>query len=189
MREQDMLVCKDKAAVVVFDLQLELIPLLLNGSQLLHDCCWVTEVAGEFDLPLLLTEHRKLGGLSVSLHEVAGHATRLEKEHFDALAEPPIAEYVAATGRDQYVLAGAETHVVVLQSALSLLAKGKTVFVLADTCSTRNQADHELGLARLRQNGVHLLTREMFFFELIRNSEDPRYLDLAKKYLDGRYIR
>jgi hypothetical protein len=163
--------------------------LLLNGSQLLHDCCWVAEVAGEFGLPLLLTEHKKLGGLSVSLHEVSGHATRLEKEHFDFLREPPVAAYLAATGRDQFVLAGAETHVVILQSALGLLERGKTVFVLADTCSTRNQVDHDVGLDRLRHNGVHLLTREMLFFELIRDSEDPRYLELAKKYLDGRYIR
>lgn len=180
---------KDKAAVVVFDMQLELIPLLLNGPQLLHDSCWVAEVAREFGLPLLLTEHKKLGGLSLSLHEVAGGATRLEKEHFDFLRERPIAEHVTASGRDQYVLAGAETHVVVLQSALGLLRRGKTVFVLADTCSARNLPDHEFGLARLQRSGVHLLTREMFFFELIGNSEDPRYLELAKKYLDGRYIR
>lgn len=184
-----MLVDKNRAAVVVFDMQLELIPLLLNGTQLLHDSCWVAEVAREFDLPLLLTEHKKLGGLSLSLHEAADSAARLEKEHFDFLQDAPVAEHVAASERDQYVLAGAETHVVLFQSALGLLERGKTVFVLADTCSARNQADHEVGLARLRDNGVHLLTREMFFFELIRNSEDPRYLDLAKKYLDGRYIR
>lgn len=184
-----MLVRADEAAVVVFDMQLELIPLLLNGSQLLHDTCWVADVAGEFGLPLLLTEHKKLGGLSLSLDEVAKGAHRLEKEHFDFLREPPIAQYVAESDREQYVLAGAETHVVLLQSALSLAGQGKTVFVLADTCSSRNRADHDLGLARLRHNGVHLITREMFFFELIRNSEDPRYLDLARKYLDGRYIR
>ncbi len=184
-----MLVRKDDAAIVVFDMQLDLIPLLLNGSQLLHDCCWVSEVARDFDVPLLLTEHEKLGGLSLSLHEVTEHATRLPKQHFDFLRESPAAEYVAATGRDQFVLAGAETHVAILQSAMGLLEQGKTVFVLTDTCSTRNQLDHEVGLDRLRHNGVHLITREMLFFELIRDSEDSRYLELAKKYLDGRYIR
>lgn len=184
-----MLVDVDRAAVVLFDMQLELIPLLLDGTQLLHNTCWVAEVAREFGLPLLLTEHKKLGGLSLSLHEAAEGALRLGKEHFDFLREDPIEHHVASSDRDQYVLAGAETHVVLFQSALSLVERGKTVFVLADTCSARNHADHELGLARLRQNGVHLITREMFFFELIRNSEDPRYLELAKKYLDGRYIR
>ncbi|MFD9737600.1 isochorismatase family protein [Umezawaea sp. NPDC059074] len=184
-----MLVDKDKAAVVVFDMQLDLIPLLVNGSQLLHDCCWVADVAREFDLPLALTEHRKLGGLSLSLHDLTHDAPRWEKEHFDFLREPHIAAEVAASDREQYVLAGAETHIVLFQSALSLLDLGKTVFLLADTCSARNRSDHDAGLDRLRAAGVHLLTREMFFFELIRNSEDPRYLELAKKYLDGRYIR
>ena len=184
-----MLIDKDNAAVLVFDMQLELIPLLVNGSQLLHDCCWTAEVAREFDLPLTLTTHKKLGGLSLALDDVAPDAPRLEKEHFDCLREPHIAEHVTATDRQQYVLAGAETHVVVFQSALSLLERGKTVFVLADTCSARNWSDHQAALDRLRLAGVHLVTREMFFFELIRNSEDPRYLQLAKKYLDGRYIR
>jgi hypothetical protein len=184
-----MLVSGDKAVVVIFDMQLELIPLLVNGSQVLHDCCWVAEMAREFDLPLLLTEHKKLGGLPLSLHEVTESVPRLEKEHFDFLREPHIAEHVASCDREQYVLAGAETHVVVFQSALSLVQRGKTVFLLADSCSSRNRSDHDVGIDRLRRNGVHLLTREMLFFELIGNSEDPRYLELAKKYLDGRYIR
>ncbi|QKV80363.1 isochorismatase family protein [Amycolatopsis sp. Hca4] len=184
-----MLVDKEKTAVVIFDMQLELIPLLVNGTQLLHDCCWLAEVARELALPLTLTEHKKLGGLSLSLSDAAQDAPRLEKEHFDFLREPHIEEHLAAADRDQYVLAGAETHVVILQSALSLLERGKSVFVLRDTCSARNRSDHDAGLDRLAAEGAQLITREMFFFELIRNSEDPRYLELAKKFLDGRYIR
>lgn len=184
-----MLVDKDKAAVVIFDMQLELIPLLADGTRLLHDCCWLADVSREFTLPLLLTEHKKLGGVSLSLLEAAQDTPRLEKEHFDLLTEPHMLQHVTETDREQYVLAGAETHVVIFQSALSLLGRGKTVFVLKDTCSARNQSDHEAGLDRLAAEGAQLMTREMFFFELIRNSEDPRYLELAKKYLDGRYIR
>lgn len=184
-----MLVDKDKVAVVLFDLQLELIPLLVDGTQLLHNCCWVADVSRDFDVPVTLTEHEKLGGLSLDLLEVAPDAPRFRKDHFDFLREPQIAEHVAATDREQYVLAGAETHVVLFQSALSLLQRGKTVYVLADTCSARNASDHEAGLERLRRAGAHLLTREMFFFELISTSESPRYLNLALKYLDGRYIR
>ncbi|WP_410638485.1 isochorismatase family protein [Amycolatopsis sp. lyj-346] len=184
-----MLVEKHKTAVVIFDMQLELIPLLVHGTQLLHDCCWLAEVSREFALPLTLTEHKKLGGLALSLVDAAPDAPRLEKEHFDFLREPPVEEHVTAEEREQYVVAGAETHVAILQSALGLLERGKSVFVLRDTCSARNRSDHDAGLDRLAAEGAQLITREMFFFELIRNSEDPRYLELAKKYLDGRYIR
>ena len=154
-------------------MQLEMIPLLRR----------------DFGLPTLLIEHQKLGEFPGSLKEVASDATRLEKTHFDMLHEPSIAQYVENSEREHYVLAGAETHVCIFQSALKLQERGKTVFVLANTCSTRYQVDHDVALARLRNNGVELLTREMFFFELIGRSDHPKYLDLARKYLDGRYIR
>ncbi|MDG9669441.1 isochorismatase family protein [Hahella sp. CR1] len=184
-----MLLQKEKASVVIFNMQLELIPLLQNGTQLLNDCRWLADMCCDLQVPTQIIEHKKLGKLSQSLTEVAREAEYLEKTHFDFMQEQAVAHSVEAARSDHYVLAGAETHVCILQSALRLKAQGKEVFLLADTCSARSQTDHQAALRRLEQNGVQLITREMFFFELIRHSEYPNYLDLAMKYLDGRYIR
>jgi nicotinamidase-related amidase len=184
-----MLLQREKASVVIFNMQLELIPLLKNGTQLLNDCRWLADMCCDLQVPTKIIEHKKLGKLSQSLTEVAKDAKYLEKIHFDFMQEQAIAHLVESERQDHYVLAGAETHACILQSALHLKALGKKVFLLADTCSARSQTDHEAALRRIEQNGVQLITREMFFFELIRHSEYPNYLDLAMKYLDGRYIR
>ncbi|NKD55168.1 MULTISPECIES: isochorismatase family protein [unclassified Haematospirillum] len=184
-----MLLQKEKASVVIFNMQLDLIPLLQNGTQLLNDCCWLADMCCDLQVPTRIIEHKKLGKLSRSLTEVAGKADYLEKTHFDFMEEPVAATAVEAAGQDHYVLAGAETHVCILQSAFRLQAQGKKVFLLADTCSARSRTDHEAALQRLGRSGIELITREMFFFELIRHSEYPNYLNLAMKYLDGRYIR
>ena len=183
-----MILDGNQVTVLLCDMQLELIPLLIDGTQLLHGCRWVADVARDFNVPVLLTKHKKLGEFPPSLLNVVKDVPTFEKDHFDLLREPLAAEYVESDSRQQYVLAGAETHVVLFQTALGLLERGKTVFVLGDTCSARHTVDHRVGLERLRSEGVQIITREMFFFELIRRSETPRYLDLARTYLDGRYL-
>lgn len=184
-----MQVKADQACVVLFNMQLELIPLLDQGTQLLNDCCWLADVAKVLGLPSLVIEHKKLGKLSTALKEVATESIYLEKSYFDFTRHEDIVRAIEETGRNQFVLAGGESHVCVMQSAFGLKALGKEVFVMADAISARNLPDHNCALQRLRENGVHLITKEMFFFECVLHSEYPDYVKQAMRFLDGRYIR
>ncbi len=184
-----MLLERSKTHVCIFNMQLEIIPLLRNGMQLLHDCRWLADVCRSLQIACCMIEHRKLGERAQTLSDVAGDALYFEKAYFDFLQEPDIAHYVATQNQEHFVLAGAETHVCLFQSALGLKKLGKTVFLLADTCSARSNTDHAYGLSRIQESGIHVITREMFFFEMIRTSEYPGYLDLAMKFLDGRYLQ
>jgi len=184
-----MLLQKEKTSVVIFNMQFELIPLLQNGSQLLNDCRWLTDICRDLQVPLMIVQHEKLGKLPETLTEIAHGASLVEKAYFDFMEEQQVARAIEGGKEQHYVLAGAETHVCLLQSAFRLKALGKDVFLLADTCSARSESDHKVALERIRQSGVQLITREMFFFELIRHSNYSNYINLAMKYLDGRYIR
>ena len=179
----------DSVCLVLFNMQLELIPLLHDGTRILNSCCWLADVARVFDLPTLIIEHKKLGGSSQALKEIAGDSPYLEKIYFNFLRHEHIARAVRDSGRRQFVLAGAESHICILQSALGLRELGNEVFVISDATSTRNLADHRLALRRLRDSDVQVISMEMFFFECIRQSEYPNYVNIAKKFLDGRYIR
>jgi hypothetical protein len=172
----------------IFNMQLEMIPLLRDGSSLLRHCCWLAEVASELDVPVTLFEHRRLGDRPGSLAAVSANAARFEKATFDSLRDDGIREACLKSGRTQTVLAGSETHVNILPTALSFQSLRKEVFVVADAVSTRYAADHEYALMWLERAGVTLITQEMFFFQLLSSSEDPRYLPLARRFLDGRYL-
>lgn len=184
-----MILRANDVCVVIFNMQLELIPLLNEGTRILNDCCWLADVTGTLGVQTMIIEHKKLGASSRALKEIAGKAPYFEKIYFDCTFEKHIASAIQESGCQQFVLAGAESHVCILQSAAGLKAMGKDVFVLADTVSTRNTVDHERAMHRLATLGVHLITKEMFFFECIRYSEYPDYVPIAMKYLDGRYIR
>lgn len=184
-----MLLEKSKTCVIIVNMQLELVPLLVNGTQLLNDCVWMADLCQDIEVPLVVIEQKKLGNGSEALKEKAGNAAYFEKEFFDMTNHEDIKQALLNTGAEQFVLCGGETHVCLYQSAMGLKALGKEVYMMADVCSARNQIDQDYGLERLSKDGVHLITKEMFFFELQRNSELPNYLSLALKFLDGRYIR
>ena len=83
------------------------------------------------------------------------------------------------SGFTQVVVAGIEAHVCVLQSALDLKKSGFEVFVVADAISSRSPESVELALARLRENGVHLVNVEMAVFELAGKAGTPEFKALS----------
>ena len=58
------------------------------------------------------------------------------------------------------LLAGVETHVCVLQTALDLTHQGFQVYGAVDSMGSRSALDHEWGLKRVEKAGVTLTTAE-----------------------------
>ena len=141
------------------------------------------------DLPVIFTEHKKLGKLAEPITEVAPKAKVVEKHHFSAMKEKPFIDYLKSIGKKQIVLAGAESHVCLYQTAIDLKEAGYDVFILSDSVSSRSESDYKAAVERLKSHQFEMITKEMLFFELIEHSELSNYLDLALKFLDGRYIR
>ncbi|NBK42075.1 isochorismatase family protein, partial [Pseudomonas soli] len=66
-----------------------------------------------------------------------------------------------------------------------LLALGKQVFVVEDACDSRTPASKAAGLARMRDAGAQVVTREMVLFELLGSSSHPLFRQISKTYLVG----
>ncbi len=179
----------NEASLVLFNMQLDLIPLLEESANITHNCIWLADLFQTHGLPVALIEHEKLGKIAPPVLQVAPNATVLKKRYFSIADESKIIDYLKQLERKQLIIAGAESHVCIYESVTDLLDLGYEVFILADSISARNRQDNEYALQRLNKLNCHLITKEMLFFELIRHSERPDYLDLAMKFLDGRYIR
>jgi len=66
---------------------------------------------------------------------------------------------------------------------MQLKTYGYEVFVLVDATSSRKMDDYQFGLKRMEQAGVHLVTREMVFFEWLRTSADADFKQLSREFL------
>lgn len=132
-------------------------------------------LATALDLPTLATfEQPELNGWLTPACENAWPAQgqRLEKRSFDCCRHAEIRDAVAALERGQLLLAGAETDVCVLQSALSLLELGYQVFLLED-CVFSSEAHPEPALRRMETAGAVPLTLKTAVYELKREIGEP----------------
>jgi agmatinase len=97
------------------------------------------------------------------------------KPVFDLSADGEIWDAVQRTGRTHAVLAGLETDVCVLHSALGLIERGLTVSAAVDALYAP-EPDHQAGLERLRFHGVELVTTKGIYYDLTRTPARARSL-------------
>jgi len=80
-------------------------------------------------------------------------------------------------------MVGAEAHVCVLQTSLDLVRADREVYVVADCVTSRRAADRELALARLRAEGVRIVSREMVAFEWLGEGGTPLFREVCRDFL------
>jgi isochorismate hydrolase len=170
---------------VLIDVQEKLTPLVQKPDQLIERCHWIMRLAKELSVPTLVSEQYSKGlGHSVSpLHEENSHSKPIEKVYFSCWKEPHFKQTLEALKKQQIVLIGIETHVCVLQTALDLIQAGYQVFVVVDAVSSRHEIDYRYGLKRMKQDGAHLVTAEMVFFEWVEQAGTPEFKHLSQSYL------
>ena len=103
-----------------------------------------------------------------------------EKIHFSCSREDGFLARLDDWGRGQIVLAGMETHVCVLQTALPLLEVGYQVFLVADATGSRRPSDRNAAMARLAQADGIVVTAEMVLFEWLERGDTPTFREILK---------
>jgi len=175
-----MLMKADQSCLVIVDVQEKLAPVMDDPRRVIAGCAILLRAAGLLGVPVLISEQypKGLGPTMVDLRELAPEDAYVEKTSFSVADSPEFMERLRNLDRKQVILAGLETHVCVLQSALSLKAQGWDIFVAADSCSSRKAESEVLAHERLRTAGVHLINREMALFEWLETSEHPEFREL-----------
>lgn len=180
-----MLLKRDSSCLLLIDVQEKLAPYVMKADDLLKRCQWLVNLANELDVPALVSEQypQGLGKTLSPLQELLSSHKAIEKVCFSCWREPTFKQALHALDKTQVVLIGIETHVCVLQTALDLLEAGYEVFVVVDAVSSRHEQDYRYGLKRMKQDGVHLVTSEMVFFEWVEKAGTPEFKALSKAYL------
>jgi len=132
------------------------------------------------DIPFICTEQypKGLGKTLPQMQSFLTQAKYVEKTAFDCTADPIFSRYLVRT-RPQIFLMGMETHICVLQTALSLIGKGKEVFVIEDAIISRNILNKQNALGRLRQAGCIVTNTESVIFEWIKSADHDLFKTLA----------
>ncbi|HMJ03634.1 MAG TPA: isochorismatase family protein [Conexibacter sp.] len=135
-------------------------------------------LAAALSVPVVLTEEDPdvNGGTAAEVMErLPAGSPVLAKPVFDLSADDEIRAAVRRPGRGHAVLAGLETDVCVLHSAVGLIEHGFTVSAVVDALFSPGAA-HQAGLERLRQHGVDLVTVKGVFYDWVRTPDAARRL-------------
>ncbi len=146
----------------------------------------LARAAAALDVLMVVTRQypQGLGPLLPALAEGLPDSVPIfDKMTFSCCADSAIGK-VLEGDREQVLLAGIETHVCVLQTALDLKARGREVYVIADACASRAPEDYRQALERMSREGVRLVSAESTIFEWLRDARHPRFRELARAIRD-----
>jgi len=179
-----MLLDAELSVLVIVDVQHRLLPAIHDGTRVLESCVWLIRLAQRLKVPVIASEHYPEGlGRSVpAVRELLPAEALFEKVYFSCVADGalqrrPIYE------REQWVVAGTEAHVCVLQTVHDLAAAGKQVFVVADAVGSRDPLNRDLALARMGQQGVQIVSREMVAFEWLGRAGTDLFREINRDFI------
>jgi len=167
------------SAVLIVDVQQKLIGKIPRADVLVLNMGFLLDAAALCGAKALATEQYPKG-LGPTVPELAVRfSQRPEKLTFSCCGIPGLVDDLANVGRKQIVLAGIESHVCVLNTALDLLAEGFQVHLCVDAVGSRFEIDHQTALRRLERVGVVLTTVETVGFEWLGGAQHPRFKEFS----------
>jgi nicotinamidase-related amidase len=178
---------KDRAVLVVVDLQEKLLPAIHERERVLGNSLLLLRLAQVLELPVVLTtQYAK--GLGPTVPEVVAAApgvAPLDKLSFGCFGDDAFLERLHGLGgRDQLLVAGIESHICVTQTVLGALGKRFEVHVASDAVGSRLESNRQVGLARMERAGALLSSAEMAVYELLARSDGDAFKKMLP-YLRG----
>ncbi len=172
----------DNGVLVVVDVQGKLAQLMYDKDNLFANLERMIKGAQLLGIPILWTEQypEGLGATVPAIAQLMNDGSPLVKDTFSCCGDGKFAAALKASGRNNVMLTGIETHVCVYQTARDLLADGFSVELIADAVSSRSAANKELGIARMKDLGAGVMSTEMTLFELLRVAKGDKFKEVLR---------
>lgn len=177
-----MRILKENTAGLIIDIQERLFPFIHGNEALTRNTQILVNGLKALGVPIIVTQQytKGLGETILPLRDVLEPMDPIEKVAFSCCDEPNFTTKLAALGKSQVLLAGIETHVCVLQTALDLLETGYQPVIVEDCVSSRRLNDKAMAIERLRLSGAVITTYESILFELLRYSGTVEFKEISR---------
>ncbi len=140
------------------------------------------------DIPVLAnTQYLKgLGPYVEELEEMVEGIPCPDKVEFSAYKNKETLDIVdgLSDSISTIIMVGVETHICIYQSAVGVLQRGLTPWIVADATSSRSLENHTLALERLRQLGAIVGPAEMLVYELLGKAGTPQFKELLPHIIE-----
>lgn len=175
---------RTQAALLVVDVQERLFDVMADDTRdrSLSRLLALIVGAKALELPIICTEQypRGLGPTVAAVQQALGDVPRRAKTSFSCLGDRTIATEIQDSGRRQWLVAGMETHICVLQTIRDLRESGHDVHLIADGCMSRACVDYDIGIQRAQALGAVLSSTETALFELLGTAGGDAFKTISR---------
>jgi nicotinamidase-related amidase len=178
------LVSPDNHVLVMIDFQSQMAfaTKSIDAVQLRNNAALVASAAAGFEVPTILTtvaEKSFSGPMFDEIGAAFPGQAMLDRTSMNTWEDAAVIAAVNRIGRRRIVLCGLWTSVCIVGPALSALAQGFEVCVIADACGDVSDEAHARAMERMVQAGVQPMTSLQYLLELQRDWARAETYDLT----------
>jgi nicotinamidase-related amidase len=179
----------ERCALVVIDIQEKLLPPIFQKEQLVRNAKLLIRAAGVLKIPAIVsTQYAKgLGGTVPEVASLLPETEAIDKNLFSCFGSDVFCTLLKRLpgNRNTLLLCGMESHICVMQTALTALREGYLVHIASDAVSSRSEWNWKIGLDRMRAAGAVISSTEMMVYELMRSSSSPAFKEMLPHLKDS----
>lgn len=172
---------RESSVLVVVDMQEPFLNAIYGRETLTANVLLLCHAAKILEIPIVATVQyaSRMGQTVPEIAQVIG-AEAVDKMCFSCAGSDAFVQAITATGRNQVLLCGVETHICVSQTAHDLLHAGFQVHVSPDAVSSRTVEKHKLGMERIRDAGIRPCATEAALYEWLYEAGTPEFKEILK---------
>ncbi len=169
--------------LLIVDMQSKLVSAMAPDAMqaVIKNCSVLAQAASLLAVPVIVTEQypQGLGETLADIKQHIGASKPIEKTAFSAACVPKFSQQLHRD-QPQLIIAGMESHICVLQTALALIQANKQVFVVEDAIISRSAGNKANAIARMRDAGCIITNTESVLFEWLSNANHTAFKAISQ---------
>lgn len=179
MHENADLLTPQRCCLLIVDPQERLMAAIYKAERVVRNTSLLIHCAKTLEIPILATtQYRKgLGPFVPELEELLSGVPCIDKIEFNGFANPAVRDLLTSLPKtvDTVLLAGAEAHICIFQTAMGALQAGYQPWIAADAISSRKRRNAKLAINRMQALGMTVGPVEMAVYELLCKAGSPAF--------------
>jgi nicotinamidase-related amidase len=173
------LLTPQRCCLMIVDPQERLMAAIYKAERVVRHAALLIHCAKILEIPTLATTQYKkgLGPLVPELEKLLSDVPCIDKIEFNGFANPAVSKMANLLPKtvDTILLAGAEAHICIFQTAMGALQAGYQPWIAADAVSSREKRNAKLALNRMQALGMTVGPTEMAVYELLQKAGSPAF--------------
>lgn len=179
MHENYDMLTPQRCCLMIVDPQERLMAAIYKADKVVRNASLLIHCAQTLEIPILATTQYKkgLGPFVPELEELLTGAPCIDKIEFNGFANAAVSEMVGSLPEtvDTVLLAGAEAHICIFQTAMGARRAGYQPWIAADAVSSREERNAKLAINRMQALGMTVGPTEMAVYELLQKAGSPAF--------------